>query len=118
MWPAMEHAPGFDPHGVTTSTVVKQTLDRLARFNSNGNLTWLETQRGALESVATCPLALSGVAAAALSDLCFTPDEGEMLYLLLRLPGAAAHALEQRRFGHKTFPFFGLELTDTAKEAV
>lgn len=29
-----------------------------------------------------------------------------MLYLLLRLPGAAVHALEQKRYGFKRFPFF------------
>jgi citrate synthase len=29
-----------------------------------------------------------------------------MLYLLLRLPGAAAHALEQKQLGFKRFPFF------------
>ena len=35
---------------------------------------------------------------------------GEMLFLLLRLPGAAAHALEQQGLGHKRFPFYELEL--------
>jgi citrate synthase len=33
-----------------------------------------------------------------------------MLYLLLRLPGAAVHALEQRDGGYKNFPFFSVEL--------
>jgi citrate synthase len=65
-----------------------------------------------LETATGLPLALSGVAAAALADLGFTPEQGEMLHLLLRLPGAAAHALEQRHYGHKKFPFFALELED------
>ena len=33
-----------------------------------------------------------------------------MLHLLLRLPGAAVHALEQKGYGHKNFPFFRIEL--------
>ena len=33
-----------------------------------------------------------------------------MLLLLLRLPGAAVHALEQKDIGHKNFPFFRVEL--------
>jgi citrate synthase len=35
-----------------------------------------------------------------------------MLFLLLRLPGAAAHALEQWQNGYRNFPFYPLELTD------
>jgi citrate synthase len=50
-------------------------------------------------------------------DLGFTPDQGEMLHLLLRLPGAAAHALEQREQGHKDFPFFALDLLDDPRGA-
>ena len=30
-----------------------------------------------------------------------------MLYLMLRLPGAAAHAIEQKNMGWKKFPFYG-----------
>jgi len=33
-----------------------------------------------------------------------------MLFLLLRLPGVAVHALEQKDYGHKNFPFFKVEL--------
>lgn len=118
IWPTPEHPPGFDPHGVSTTTAVKQTLECLAGMSVKPRLTWLETNLSNLESVAGRPLALSGVAAAAFSDLGFTPEQGEMLYLLLRLPGAAAHALEQGRYGHKNFPFFTVELeNDPAKEA-
>ena len=53
---------------------------------------------------------MNGVAAAALRDLGFAPAQGEMLFLLLRLPGAAVHALEQKEYGHKNFPFFRIEL--------
>jgi citrate synthase len=50
------------------------------------------------------------VAAAALADIDFSASEGEMLALLLRLPGAAIHALEQGRQGFRQFPFFELDL--------
>jgi citrate synthase len=50
------------------------------------------------------------VAAAALIDLAFSPEQGEMLYLLLRLPGAAVHALEQQGYGWRRFPFFANSL--------
>jgi len=33
-----------------------------------------------------------------------------MLHLMLRLPGAAVHALEQKEYGYKNFPFFSAEL--------
>ncbi|MFM2450370.1 MAG: hypothetical protein RIS44_2820 [Pseudomonadota bacterium] len=117
VWPAVERPPGFDPYGTSTSTVVKKTLEQLADCSGAGKVRWLQSQLDSLETAAGCPLAMSGVAAAALSELEFSPEEGEMFYLLLRLPGAAAHALEQRRFGHKTFPFFGLELDPAEKDA-
>ena len=61
---------------------------------------------------------MTGVAAAALADLGFEAADGEMLFLLLRLPGAAAHALEQKGFGHKRFPWYevDLEVGPTKKE--
>jgi citrate synthase len=117
IWPAQEHVPGFDPHGISTAMPVKQTLTCLARLSTGSYLHWLEQNLSTLEAIATCPLALSGVAAAALADLGFTPEQGEMLHLLLRLPGAAAHALEQHQYGYKKFPFGSVELeTDPIQE--
>jgi citrate synthase len=116
IWPAPEHAPGFDPHGVATTTPVIQTLACLGRLGPGPRLPWLEANREALESAAGCPLALSGVAAAAFADLGFSAEEGEMLHLVLRLPGAAAHALEQRRYGYKEFPFFAVELENDPRQ--
>lgn len=117
IWPAQEHAPGFDPHGISTATPVRQTLTCLARLSTGSCLCWLEKNLPTLEAAAACPLALSGVAAAALADLGFTPEQGEMLHLLLRLPGAAAHAVEQRQYGYKKFPFGSIELeTDPIQE--
>lgn len=112
IWPEQEHAPGFDPHATSTTTPVKQALAHFASLSPGQHLRWLATHRQALEAAAGLPLALTCVAAAALADLQFTPDQGELLYLLLRLPGAAAHALEQRDKGHKNFPLFELDLED------
>ena len=110
VWPAPGHPPGFDPHGVRCTTPVLQTLAHLVNCGCAPSLTWLQTHRVQLESAAKLPLAMIGVAAAALRDLGCTPAQGEMLCLLLRLPGAAAHALEQNEYGHKNFPFFSVEL--------
>ena len=71
----------------------RQTLALLAATLPGGHCAWLQEQRGALEAAAGRGLAMTGVSAAALLDLGFDPDQGEMLTLLLRLPGAAAHAL-------------------------
>lgn len=112
IWPPREHPPGFDPHGVSTPTPVRQLLDKLQQLSPTPCLTWLVAQRPALEAAFGLPLALTGVAAAALADLGFSAKQGEMLYLLLRLPGAAAHALEQQDYGFKQFPFYPVELAD------
>lgn len=112
IWPAPEHPPGFDPHGTGTTMPVRQTLACLAALSPAPGLPWLEGNRALLEAAAGHPLAMSGVAAAALADLGFTSRQGEMLYLLLRLPGAAAHALEQNDYGYKAFPFFSIDLED------
>jgi citrate synthase len=110
VWPASGHPAGFDPYGVRCTTPVLQTLAHLSSLNCGLYLAWLQTNRSAMESAAGLPLAMTGVAAAALHDLGFSPVQGEMLHLLLRLPGAAVHALEQKGFGHKNFPFFQIEL--------
>ncbi len=85
-------------------------MARLAEHAPDGRTAWLQANLAIVAKAAGHPLSLSGVAAAALVDLGFSADEGEMAYLLLRLPGAAAHALEQRRFEHKKFPFYELEM--------
>ena len=115
VWPDQEHPPGFDPNGVSCPTPVRRTLEMLAeRSTDDAIVSWLNERREALESMAGMPLAMSGVAAALFVDLGLSDDQAEMLYLLLRLPGAAAHALEQRHFGWRRYPFWsdGLDLTD------
>jgi citrate synthase len=110
VWPAAGHPAGFDPYGVRCTAPVQQTLAHLASLGCGQSLVWLQVNRAALETAAGLPLAMSGVAAAALRDLGFNPEQGEMLFLLLRLPGAAVHALEQKGNSYKNFPFFRIEL--------
>jgi len=112
IWPEAERPAGFDPHGVSTATTVLQVLDRLVSIGKSPHLTWLAANRQALELAMGAPLALGGVAAAAFIDLGMSAKEGELLYLLLRLPGAAVHALEQEQYGVKKFPFYSVELED------
>lgn len=108
IWLPMEHAPGFDPNGDVTPTPVQQVLSYLAGIApSDGALFWLEAHRVELESTVGYPLAISGVASAAFVDLGFNADQASMLYLILRLPGAAVHALEQWDMGWKKFPYYG-----------
>lgn len=117
VWPAREHPPGFEPHALACATSTRQLLAALARIGNTPRLNWLAEHRAALEDAAGMPLEQSGVAAAALCDLGFAPEEGEMLFLLLRLPGAAMHALEQQRKKYTEFPFYALELQDGKTES-
>ncbi len=112
IWPVAEHAPGFDGQTLQTSSIVLAALSALCVHAPGEHLRWLAAHRVALEAAAGRPLAMAGVAAAALADLGFDAEQGEMLHLLLRLPGAAAHALEQRALGYKRFPFPAVQLED------
>jgi citrate synthase len=103
----MEHVPGFDPNGVSCPEPVRQTLAYLTEISDGNSLAWLMQHREQLEAFADAPLAMSGVAAAAMNDLSLSAEESEMLFMLLRLPGAAVHALEQGKLGWRRYPFFG-----------
>lgn len=112
VWPNPEHPPGHAPYGQTTARPVRQTLAALAAVLGPGCTDWLLRHRAQLEQWAGHPLAMSGVIAAALTDLGLSPEQGEMLTLLQRLPGAAAHALEQQRIGFRHFPFFAIDIAN------
>ncbi len=114
IWQSMEHPAGFDPNGTSCAKPIRQSLDYLAECSAGPALPWLEAHRLDLESAAKQPLAMSGVAAAVFVDLELDAAVAEMLYLLLRLPGAAVHALEQEQYGWRKYPFFGdaLELIE------
>ncbi len=107
IWPEYEHAPGFNPNGESCATPTKQCLALFSTISPFGALSWLNEFRAELEKTTNSPLSMSGVIACALFDLGMTAKQAEMLYLLLRLPGAAVHSLEQEQLGWKKFPFFG-----------
>jgi citrate synthase len=117
-WPAAEVWPGFDAHSPVCPLPVQQTLDHLAAASPGAALPTLRHARPQLEAGAGRGLAMTGVAAAAYVDLGLDADSAEMLHLLLRLPGAAAHALEQRKLGFKKFPFGELECLDDPYQRV
>lgn len=112
VWPDAEHPPGFAAYGGQCAQPVLQTLEALSLNLGSGCTQWLAENRKRLEQLADHPVAMSGVIAAALIDMGFTPVSGEMLTLLLRLPGAAAHALEQGEMGFRRFPFFSIDITN------
>lgn len=106
IWLPFEHAPGFDPNGITFSGINAEILNALSRLSEDGALAWLSQNRKALEAETGYPLSLAGIAAAAFYDLGLDEKVAAYLYLILRLPGAAAHAIEQEGMGWKKFPFF------------
>lgn len=110
VWPEAEHPSGFAAYGGQCALPVRQTLEVLSANLGPGCTRWLADNRRRMEVLADHPLAMPGVIAAALTDMGFTPTAGEMLCLLLRLPGAAAHALEQAQGGFRRFPFFSLNI--------
>ncbi len=110
VWPEAEHPPGFAAYGGQCALPTLQTLAALSANLGAGCTQWLVDNRAHLERLSDHPLAMPGVIAAALTDMGFNPTTGEMLSLLLRLPGAAAHALEQGESGFRRFPFFSLEI--------
>lgn len=114
IWHPIEHVPGFDPHGASCSQPVRHGLQYFVQVFPGKSLEWLQNNREELEKEAGLPLSMAGVAAAVFYDLEFSSAQAEMMYLLLRLPGAAVHALEQESLGWNQYPFFkdGLKLKD------
>lgn len=114
IWPKFDHVPGFNPYAKKKSLQVQQCLNEFTRHSPRGYLTWLIENQSKLEDAAGNALSMTIVVACALFDLGLNAKQAEMLFMMLRLPGAAVHALEQEQLGWKKFPFFGKEtiLTD------
>ncbi|MGS2724551.1 citryl-CoA lyase [Porticoccus sp. GXU_MW_L64] len=109
VWPEREHIPGFDPNGSVCPLPIKQSLSYLLSIypEPESHLQWLFNSRESLETATGYPLSMPGVAAAVFLDLGLSAEQAEMLYMILRLPGAAVHALEQEKNGWRKYPFFG-----------
>lgn len=117
IWPQLEHTPGFDPNSESASKIVASCLNYLVNQFNGKYLSWLKKCEPQLVAIVNAPLSLSGIIAAAFCDLELTPQQGEYLYLILRLPGAAAHAMEQEKLGWKKFPFFADTVSTTQENA-
>lgn len=100
--------PGFNAHSRHTGQTVLQCLDVLCQSPLAEHLTRLREAEPMLTARLDRGLNLTGVAAAAFVDLGLTPSQAEAIHLLLRLPGALAHALEQSEKSYRDFPFFAL----------
>lgn len=107
VWPPIGHMPGFDSNADNCATPILQTLNKLSEDDETNTLKWLIEHREHLEKQFSAPLSMVGVISAAFYSLGFIAQQAEMLYLLMRLPGAAVHALEQREHGWRKYPFFG-----------
>lgn len=115
VWPASTHAAGFDPVSTEASPIVQQTLAALVELYGEGTgtpLHWLHQNREALEAQTGAGVSMPFVAALAFVHLKLSPEMGEMAFLLLRLPGAAAHAHEQSLKKYTEFPFPAIELIE------
>ncbi|MET1253629.1 hypothetical protein [Aliikangiella maris] len=114
--PDIKHPPGFDIHFEKTSPFVLECLQFLTKAVSSSYLNGLEEHRETIESTAGYPISLICVLAAGFCDLGLTEEQCEYLFLILRLPGIAAHALEQKELGWKKFPFFADTVKFTQEE--
>lgn len=106
VWPAIDFVPGFDCNSDICAKPILDLLSKLIEIDQTNWLTWLRDNRLRLEKFIASPLSMVGLIAAAFHGLGFSASQGEMLFLFLRLPGAAAHALEQREHGWRKYPFF------------
>ena len=111
IWPDIEHFIGFEPNGVSTPKPLKQLFKHLVKNDNLKQTKWLNDNYKKMEKMIGYPVSITSIAAALFHDLGFSPDEGEALFLILRLPGAAVHALEQKKNGMAKFPFYGDAVT-------
>lgn len=105
----VENLLGFLPYEGVHAHWVHLALNQLVQLpgaEKYAHLQWLFENYHHLEKVLDSTLAITLVASAAFLDLQFNAEQAELLFLLLRLPGAAAHAYEQRILGITEFPFW------------
>lgn len=110
-YPKNSEIPGFYPYHDKTEEYLKKVLSALASLCPKDSWTaWLSKELNNLEQKSNKGISQMLVFANVLTDLKLTPQQGEMLTLLARLPGAAVHSLEQIKAGYKNFPFYPLNI--------
>lgn len=105
----VEHILGFMPYEGVHNSWATEALEQLLKLPDAGSfmhLHFLQQQLPTFQTAFNRTISVSLIASAALRDLGCNAEQAEMLYLLLRLPGAAAHAYEQRVQGITEFPFW------------
>lgn len=117
IWPEFDELIGFDASAVSSPLLLK-ALTHFAKYTELPHTFWLNFNIEHLEEKLNAKANMQLLFSAISCDLGFNAEQAEMLYLMLRLPGAAAHALEQKELGPKHFPFFELDLqNDPEKKA-
>lgn len=113
VWPACASPAGWDPRHPDTGAPLQALLAKLIACSSaepTRPLAWLADNMLSISQVLRAGCTLTMLAATAFTELSFSPEEGEMLFMLLRLPGAAAHSIEQSHLRFSEFPFPALTL--------
>lgn len=107
VWPAISTPAGWDEAVPCLSAPLEQLLFALKSAGSfnDAPLGWCCTHYSVLSQrhQASCTLPL--IASTVFHTLGLTAVQGEMLFILLRLPGAAAHSAEQASLNYRDFPF-------------
>lgn len=119
VWPACPIPAGWDPQhpqtGAPVHALLAQLLASLPETDASA-LAWLAENMQAISEAFCAGCTMAMLAATVFKELGFSPAEGEMLFLLLRLPGAAAHSLEQSKLRFSEFPFPALKLVPANSE--
>lgn len=106
IWPNLEHTPGFTKFESKTSTFVIDCLNFFEQLDNFDHVNWLANNYQRIGSQLNNGLSINALIAALCCDLGLNEEQAEYLFLTLRLPAAAAFAMEQRTLGWKHFPFF------------
>ena len=101
----IEHPPGFFGAHEYSGDFIQSALNSLCQIDETPQLNWTRENFDSLSKAAGCAMQISFVVAAALYDFKLSSEQSEFVYLFLRLPGALAHALEQRDRGWRDYPF-------------
>jgi len=118
IWLKLDHIVGFDSYIQTMGKPTLRLLESSYYISKNcksisdlkcSAIKFLKENASELEKEIKNGIAMTSVIAAILFDIGFNAKESEFIYLILRLPGAAVHAIEQENFGYKNFPFGNIE---------
>lgn len=108
LWGEVSHTPGFNPTS-SSSVPVISVLEQCIKIYDMPRSTWLFNNLAEIENKLKAALSFSGLCAVIFHEIGLSKEASQALFLILSLPGAAAHAIEQKELGFKSFPFFKLD---------